>query len=137
VNDIGEQRYPDVVVQGLVVNGDAVLMIRRGSEPYRGSWSFPGGRLEARESLENAVRREVFEETGVEVEPTGLIGIYESLTTARHFIIAGYTASVAGRSIPNAGDDADEAAWVALDKVSALDLSPEVGYFFDLYGLRD
>jgi ADP-ribose pyrophosphatase YjhB (NUDIX family) len=61
---------------GAVVHDAAgrLLLIRRGHEPHRGLWSLPGGRIEAGESPEEAVVREVREETGLDVVPRGLVG---------------------------------------------------------------
>jgi ADP-ribose pyrophosphatase YjhB (NUDIX family) len=61
---------------GAVIH-DAVgrlLLIQRGHDPHRGLWSLPGGRIEAGESPERAVVREVREETGLEVLPGGPVG---------------------------------------------------------------
>jgi ADP-ribose pyrophosphatase YjhB (NUDIX family) len=61
---------------GAVVHDDArrLLIVQRGHHPHRGLWSLPGGRIEPGESPEQAVQREVREETGVDVLPGALIG---------------------------------------------------------------
>lgn len=87
--------------------------------------------MELRETLENAVRREVLEETAVEVEVVEQIGIFESVDTPNHFIIIGYSAKVAGNRDAVGGDDAQEAVWVSLKEVSNLKLSPDATYFFE------
>ena len=56
---------PVVGVGAVILQGDAVLLVRRGNEPLKGIWSIPGGALEVGESLIDGVRREVREEVGL------------------------------------------------------------------------
>ena len=65
-------RNPLVGVGGVVIDRGRALLIRRGSEPLKGEWSIPGGMLELGEELAAGVRRELKEETGLDVEPTGV-----------------------------------------------------------------
>ena len=64
-----------VSVGGIVVCGNKVLLVRRASEPRAGDWALPGGFVEHDETVQAAVRREVFEETGVEAEVEGLVAV--------------------------------------------------------------
>jgi 8-oxo-dGTP diphosphatase len=67
---------PVVACVGAVVHDAAgrLLLIRRGHDPHAGHWSLPGGRVEDGETLEQAIRREVFEETGLLVRPGRIVG---------------------------------------------------------------
>jgi 8-oxo-dGTP diphosphatase len=114
---------PEVAVGAIVVHDGALLMVKRGGEPGRGLWSLPGGRVEAGEYLQDAVAREVSEETGIEVEVGDLAGILEVIGNP-HYVILDYFARVAGRSEPVASQDAADAAWVPLDSVTELDCTP-------------
>ncbi len=67
---------PAIVVATLPSLRDRVVLIRRATEPGRGLWAFPGGYLEAGEVLEAGAVRETREETGLDVEITGLLGVY-------------------------------------------------------------
>lgn len=74
--------YPDqpiVGVGGIVFKGDEVLLARRGKEPAYGEWSIPGGAVEVGETLEEALHRELREETGIEVEILGLSAFLERI----------------------------------------------------------
>jgi ADP-ribose pyrophosphatase YjhB (NUDIX family) len=112
-----------LAVGGIVVRDGALLMIRRGREPNEGLWSIPGGRVEPGEFLSDAVKREVKEETGLEVEVGELIGILE-VPSDDHFVILDYGVTPVDDSEPVAGDDAMEVRWVPLDEVASLDCTP-------------
>lgn len=101
-------------------------MVRRASDPARGLWSIPGGRVERGEYLSVAVKREVAEETGIEIEPGDLIGIFEIVGDDDHFVILDYRASVAARVEPQPGGDVSEARWVAFDEVPKLECTPRL-----------
>ena len=66
-------RGPTVVVLTLVFAGDALLLIKRGQEPYQGKWAPPGGFVEKGESLESAAQREVREEVGLNLDKERLV----------------------------------------------------------------
>ena len=75
------REYPEAPIPGVaaVVLDDGVLLVRRGREPARGRWGLPGGVVELGERAEEAVVREVLEETGIEVEPLKLVAVYDSI----------------------------------------------------------
>jgi 8-oxo-dGTP diphosphatase len=88
-----------------------LLVIRRGRPPGEGLWSLPGGRVEPEESDAEAVVRELSEETGLRVEPGGLIGSVERPgPDGVTYDIHDYAATVTGGEL-GAGDDAAEARW--------------------------
>lgn len=110
-------------VGAIVVHDGSLLMIRRNKEPYTGRWSVPGGTLEAGEHLTDAVRREVGEETGVDVEVGDLLGILEWVADP-HYVILDYVATPTGEAEPRPGGDVSEARWVPLDDVPKLECTP-------------
>jgi len=73
----------DVGVTGAVVRDGRVLFVRRNYEPGKGTWTLPGGFAEHTETLEEAVKRELREETGIEVEVQGVVGV-RTRYTERH-----------------------------------------------------
>lgn len=114
---------PVLTVGAIVVNQGRLLMIKRGHEPHTGLWSIPGGRVEPGEYLADAVAREVKEETGLDVEVGGLLGILE-VPGDPHYVILDHVATCADNAEPRASDDAEDARWVDLDKVHELDCTP-------------
>lgn len=102
-----------------------LLLVRRGTEPAKGTWSLPGGRVEAGETDPEAVRRELREETGLAVEVGRLVGTVErDAPGGGVYVIHDYLCRMAGHAQPRAGDDADDADWFSLDAVAGLDTSP-------------
>ncbi|WP_010227639.1 NUDIX domain-containing protein [Gillisia marina] len=99
-----------------------ILLIKRKNEPYKNNWALPGGFLEAIENLEDAAKRELLEETGVEVEDLIQLKAYGDLNRDPR----GRTVSIAFIGIVNkevrikAGDDAKEAVWFNLDELPEL-----------------
>ncbi|HWL65605.1 MAG TPA: NUDIX hydrolase [Actinomycetota bacterium] len=114
---------PTVAVGAIVVDDGALLMVKRGHEPAKGLWSVPGGRLERGEYMTAAVKREVKEETGLDIEVGGLVGFLEVLGD-QHYVILDFAARVDGERTPNAGADAAEARWIPLEQIEELECTP-------------
>ena len=101
-----------------------LLLIRRGHEPGKGLWSLPGGRIEDGETDEQALVREIAEETGLAVTPGRLIGGVRRPGAApgTEYDIRDYAADVTGGTLVP-GDDADDARWTAPGDLAALPLT--------------
>jgi mutator protein MutT len=114
-------------VGAVVLRDDgAVLLVQRGRPPGVGTWTFPGGKLEEGETLEQAVAREVFEETGLRVEPVALV---ETIVIEREgyaYRISDFLCRAERALEPRAADDALAARWVLPHEIDALGLTPEV-----------
>lgn len=94
-----------------------ILIVERGGEPLKGYWSLPGGLVETGERLEDAVRREILEETGLRVEPVRRFDIFERIMldsagkAEYHYLLVDYVCKVVGGEL-RAGDDVSRAEWV-------------------------
>jgi 8-oxo-dGTP diphosphatase len=101
----------------LILRRGRVLLVERGREPLKGYWSLPGGVLEVGEHLEDGVRREVLEETGLEVQPLGVFEIFERINrdesnrTEYHYVLVDYLCRLAGGELRPA-DDVSRVEWV-------------------------
>jgi 8-oxo-dGTP diphosphatase len=108
---------------GAIIRDEAarLLLIQRRNEPGAGRWSLPGGRIEAGETAEQAVVREVAEETGLVVSCGRLVGTVERPgPPGSVYEIRDYAALVAGGTLA-AGDDAADARWVTPAQAAAMD----------------
>lgn len=114
-------------VGAVVLDGERLLLIRRGHEPDKGRWSVPGGRVEAGESDAEAVVREAREETGLAVVAGPLVGAVRRAGPGGHlYVIRDYRCTLAG-SAPGdarAGDDAADVGWFTPAQLSGLDCTP-------------
>ncbi len=127
-----EREYPErpmVGVGGVVVHRQRVLLIRRGREPLKGRWSIPGGALELGEELPAAAQRELKEETGLEVEPLEVLGIFDRIVrkgsrVRYHYVIVDYACRLKGGRLAPASDVV-EARWVRRQDLPAYQLTPQ------------
>ena len=127
---------PCVCVGAVAIDDGNLLLVRRGNEPGLGTWSVPGGRMEPGETIQEAVVRELREETGVEGGCTGLIGVAESIGDNHHHVILDYAVEV----LPSdaiAASDALEARWVPLHEVAEYDLVDGLAEFLHEHGILD
>lgn len=111
-------RKPSVTADGIVLRDHEIALIKRGKDPFKGSYALPGGFLDYGETLEHCVVREVEEETGLKTEIVGLVGVYSApdRDPRGHFVTAVFHLNPVGGHL-KAGDDAKEAEWVPLDKL--------------------
>lgn len=117
---------------GAVVHDPAgrLLLVRRANPPSRGLWSVPGGRVEPGETEPEAVRRELREETGLDLEPGRRLGSVEIDAGSDGAVldVTDYFVAATSAGEPRAGDDADEVGWFTRAELDGLALVP---------GLRD
>ncbi len=112
-----------------MVDEDRLLLIRRGTDPGRGRWSLPGGRVEAGEALVAAVVRELREESGLEGLCGPMLGWVERMGVDHHFVIVNFRVDILDDASPTAGSDADEAAWTSFEQLGTTDLADGLAAF--------
>ena len=128
---------PQLCVGAVAVFDESILMVRRGRGPAQGTWSVPGGRVEAGESLAEAVVRELAEETGLAGVCESLVGWTERIEADHHFVILDFLVTVLSDAEPVAGDDAAEARWIALSEVADLPLPEGLAEFLHDHGILE
>ena len=113
----------------MIIAGGRTLLIRRGSAPLEGQWSIPGGMLELGESIIEGVRRELAEETGIEVRVLELIEVFERVIPGEsgriryHFVILDYLCEmVSGEA--RAASDVIDVAWAGEEELEKFALTP-------------
>lgn len=122
--------YPERPIAGVgvvVFRNEEVLLVKRKKAPYKGQWSIPGGKQRLGETVTKAARRELMEETGVEVNELTLIDVIDIIVPDEegkilyHYIVADYRAHwLSGECSP--GGDAQDVQWFNLNKLGSISL---------------
>ena len=112
----------------MILDGSRILLVERGGEPLAGYWSLPGGGVETGERLEDAIVREVLEETGLMVSVESIATIFERImpdatgACEYHYVLIDFYCTVRGGTL-QAGSDSSGARWFALDELTGLRLT--------------
>ncbi|HZQ20411.1 MAG TPA: NUDIX hydrolase [Terriglobales bacterium] len=124
-----KREYPShalVGVGAVIVDRGQVLLVKRGKAPLLGEWSIPGGMLELGETLRQGAEREAMEETGLFVQATDLLGVFERIVPDEekrilyHYVLIDFLCEIISGDLCAAGDAAD-ARWftpVELEKLA-------------------
>ncbi len=137
---VPRREFPDAPIVGVgavVLDGGRVLLVRRGQEPLKGEWSIPGGALELGETLEAGVRREVAEETGLEVRVVAMVEVLDRIVlepplakadsfsdspgvgrVKYHYVLVDFLCIPTGGSL-GAGSDAMDVRWIAHEELNS------------------
>jgi len=115
-----------VGVGALIIKDNKVLLVKRANEPNKGKWSIPGGVVKLGESLIDALKREIIEETGLEINVLDVACVSEEIvkdyeSIKFHYVIIDFFAEVVGGEL-KVGSDAEEARWVSFDELDDLEI---------------
>ena len=120
---------PIAAAGAIVLRESQILLIMRTKEPGAGKWSIPGGKIEIGETLFEAAKREVLEETGISVKINKAVNTYDSIVRDEqgkikyHYFLVYCTAGyIEGE--PQISDESSEVVWTELDDVDGLDMNP-------------
>jgi 8-oxo-dGTP diphosphatase len=133
---------PILGVSTVVQHADGVLLVKRAKPPFRDVWAFPGGKVEFGEALKAAARREVLEETGLDVEIEEQIDRAEILQShetagvaAHHYVLIVFAGRYIGGE-PTAGDDAEEARWLRAEELRSVETTPDTARILARLGFK-
>ena len=116
-----EYKRPNLTVDGIILYHKKILLIKRKNNPFKGLWALPGGFVNYGENVEDAVVREVKEETGLTTKTKALFGVYSDPTRdpRGHAISIIYRLSTIGGKLKG-GDDAAEACFFDMNELPKL-----------------
>jgi len=119
-------RKPAVGVGAVIIEDEKILLVKRANEPNRLKWSIPGGLVNAGETLAEALKREIKEECGVEIDVGDVACVSEEIFLENgeikfHYVIIDFYARIVGGEL-RVGSDALEARWVHFDEIKNLNV---------------
>lgn len=143
--DCGVNRaYPEtplVGVGGVVIRDECVLMVRRGREPCKGSWSIPGGMLDLGETIQEAAEREILEECGIETQAGDVVGVTDLIqcdnndAVKYHYVLIDLLAEYV-RGEPKPSSDVLAARWVPFSELPSLEMSDRMRALLEELGVQ-
>lgn len=115
------RKKPSITVDAVILQENKIVLIKRKNDPFKGYYALPGGFVDYGEKTEDAVIREVLEETGLKTKIEKLVGVYSdpNRDPRGHTITIVYKLKIAGGELKS-GDDAKEIGLFALDKLPKL-----------------
>lgn len=120
---------------GVVLGDEGILLIRRGTEPYRGYWCIPGGVREEDEPLDETARREVLEETGVEVSVVKELGRVRGPITGNYHTM--FLCTPIGGSVTPSLPETTDVRWTPYEELRELLVPPFIAEFLETLDLRE
>jgi 8-oxo-dGTP diphosphatase len=118
---MSEKESPSVMVDAVVIENEKLLLVTRKKDPFKGFLTFPGGKVDEGEKVEDAVKRELREETSLDIDPTDILGVYSdpSRDPRGHRISVTFIAKViSGEAKPSS--DAESIEWLSVNEIKEL-----------------
>jgi len=119
---------PIPAVGAIVLKEDQVLLVLRGQEPSRGKWSIPGGVLELGETIQQAARREVHEECGLEIDVGPVVEVRDAIFRDKdgrirfHYVLIDVLTRYSGGEL-TVGSDVEDARWVSQSELPRFEMT--------------
>lgn len=115
-----DRKVRPATADGLVIKDGKILLVKRNHEPYKGFWAIPGGYVEWDETFEEAVVREVREETGLKTKIKIFIGVYSAPSRSpEHTITVAYLLEVLSGKVKKS-EEATDIEWFGFDNLPPL-----------------
>jgi 8-oxo-dGTP diphosphatase len=128
-----KREFPEIPLVGIgaiIIECDRVVLVKRAHPPIKGHWSIPGGVLEVGEMVREAAVREAREETGLIVEPSELLGVYDRILrdaesrVQYHYVLIDFLCRCVGGQL-HAASDAVDVRWFTRKELPALNLAED------------
>ena len=119
---------PEVAVGALVLKDQKVLLVKRNQSPAKGLWALPGGKINLGETLQQAVVREILEETGISIIPGQPVFLFDSIhkddkgDVQYHYVIVDLLSEFKEGEL-KAGDDASDVGWFSLEDLERIQVN--------------
>ncbi|BBG28170.1 NUDIX hydrolase [Sulfuracidifex tepidarius] len=127
---------PLVAVGGLIMKDGKVLLVKRGKPPNAGTWAIPGGKVEYGETLQEALKREITEETGLLVEPGKVVALVQIIKEGFHYVIFDFSCEIVGGNL-EASSDAKDSRFFSLEEIRRLETTPSTIEMIERYAKKE
>jgi mutator protein MutT len=119
-----EYKNPIPTVDAIIQNSTSILLVKRSKDPFKNQFALPGGFVNEGETIEEAIKREVYEETSLEVHPIDILGVYSDpkRDPRGHMMTVVFIVLII-KGNPNAGDDAKEISWIPIQKINDIEIA--------------
>ena len=117
-------KNPVPTVDAIIQKSSSLLLVKRKNYPFKNQFALPGGFVNEGETIEDAIVREVYEETSLEVHPIDILGVYSDPTRdpRGHIMTVVFIVLVISGN-PTAGDDAHETSWIPINKIDEIEIA--------------
>lgn len=117
-------KNPIPTVDAIIHKDSSILLVKRMRDPYKNCFALPGGFVNEGETVEEAIIREVYEETSLEVEPIDILGVYsDPKRDPRGHMLTVVFISLIVKGNPRAGDDAQGISWIPINKINEIEIA--------------
>lgn len=119
-----EYKNPIPTVDAIIQNSTSILLVKRSKDPFKNQFALPGGFVNEGETIEEAIKREVYEETSLEVHPIDILGVYSDpkRDPRGHMMTVVFIVLII-KGNPSAGDDAKEISWIPIQKINDIEIA--------------